>query len=84
MTELMLNLVVCGFTDPNFHLLIRDEAAVFDVVFSFSHSGEKCDLVGDFLVIGIVRQPVNRLKNLIFNAHDARLAEMEAVRNAGK
>jgi hypothetical protein len=41
-------------TDANFHLLVRDDAAVFDVVFSFSHRGEKCDFICRIAIIDVV------------------------------
>ena len=57
---------------------------MFDVVFSFSHRCEKCDFICRIAIIDVVWKSIDRLKNLFFNAHDARLAETEAVRNAGK
>lgn len=72
------------FIEASFHLLVRDDAAVFDVVFSFSHRREKCDFICRIAIINVVRKSIDRLKNLFFNAHDARLAETEAVRNAGE
>jgi hypothetical protein len=57
---------------------------LFNISLSFTHRSEECDFIGYVPVIDIVRQPVDCLKNLIFNAHHARLAETEAVRNAGK
>jgi len=61
---------VCGpFTDPSFHLLVRDEATLLDVALGFTHGGEKCNFLGGVTVIDIVRQPVDCLKNLIFNTH---------------
>ena len=57
---------------------------MFDVVFSFSHRCEKCDFICRIAIINVVWKSIDRLKNLFFNAHDARLAETEAVRNAGK
>ena len=70
------------FIDASFHLLVRDDAAVFDVVFSFSHRGEKCDFICRIAKIDVVRQSVNRLKNLLFNTHASNVAETKKARNA--
>jgi hypothetical protein len=77
-------LVSGPFIDASFHLLVRDDTALFDVVFSFSHRCEKCDFICRIAIIDVVWKSIDRLKNLFFNAHDARLAETESVRNAGK
>jgi len=50
-------------------LLVRDDAALFNISLGFAHGGEKCDLVRDISVIDIVWKPVDRLKNLFLNAH---------------
>jgi hypothetical protein len=62
-------LVSGPLTDASFHLLVRDDASLLDVALGFSHSGEKCNFLGGVTVIAVIRQPVDRLKNLIFNAH---------------
>jgi hypothetical protein len=72
------------FIDASFHLLVRDDAAVFDVVFSFSHRGEKCDFICRIAIINVVWKSIDRLKNLFFNAHDARLAEPKVFPNGSK
>jgi hypothetical protein len=57
------------FSDASFHLLVRDDSAVFDIVFCFSHRGEKCDFICRIAIIDVVWKSINRLKNLFLDAH---------------
>jgi hypothetical protein len=57
------------FTDSSFHLLVGDQATFLDVALCFANGDKKCNLVRNIPVIYVVRKPVNRLENLILNAH---------------
>ena len=69
MTELISIAGTHRFVDASFHLLVRDDAAVFDIVFCFSHCGEKCDFICRIAIIDVVWKSINRLKNLFLDAH---------------
>ncbi len=56
-------------SDPSFHLFVRYEATLLDVALGFTHGGEKCNFIGSVTKIDVVWQPVNRLEDLLFNAH---------------
>ena len=65
-TESKTELASGPFTDPGFHLLVRDEATLLDV----THSGEECNFLRGVTVIDVIWKPVNRLEDLFFDAHD--------------
>jgi hypothetical protein len=50
-------------------LLVGDKATVLDVTLCLTDGGKKGNLVRNIAVIYVVRKPVDRLKNLFFNAH---------------
>ena len=70
-----------AFTDPSLHLLVRNNATLFDVALSLAHRSEKRDFVGSITIIDVVWQSVDRMKDLLFNAHGPRLTEFAPTRN---
>src|SRR5207247_1001891 len=53
--------LVCGpFTDPSFHLLVRDEPALFDVAFRLAYCSEKGNLIGSVAIIDVIRKTIDR------------------------
>jgi hypothetical protein len=60
-------------TDASFHLLVRDGATLLDVTLGLTHGG--------VTVIDVIWKPVDRLENLLFNAHGSMLAKPKAIRN---
>jgi hypothetical protein len=50
-------------------LLVRNDAALFNISLGFTHGGEKCNFIGGVTVIDVIWEPIDRVKNLIFNTH---------------
>jgi hypothetical protein len=45
------------FIDASFHLLVRDDAALFDIALRLAHCGEKSDFVSSVTVIDVIWKP---------------------------
>jgi hypothetical protein len=69
------------FTDTGVHLLVRNNAALFDIALRLAHCSEKRDFVSSVTIIDVVRQSVDCLKDRLFNTHGPRLAKTEIIRN---
>jgi hypothetical protein len=45
---------VAPFSDPSFHLLVRNETALFDIAFGLAKGGQKSNFVCDVAIVDIV------------------------------
>ena len=57
------------FTDPSFYLLVRNEAAMFDIAVGFTHRSQKRNFIRCVAKIDVVWKPIDSLEHLFFNAH---------------
>src|SRR5262249_21337390 len=56
------------FTDPSLHLLVRNNATLFDVALSLAHRNEKRDFVSSVTIIDVVWESIYGLKFTILPA----------------
>ncbi len=71
-------LVSGPLTDTSFHLLVRYDTALLNIAFGLAHRSKKRNLVGGVTKIDVVWQPVDRLEDLLFDAHGSNVTGIES------
>jgi len=54
---------------PGFHLFVGNHPAFRNIGFRFTDCGEERNFIGDIPVVNIIRKPLDRLQNLLLDAH---------------